>query len=72
MQSRREWDVPKNLNELLANDDDGTWEDEQWTGTGFPEVFYLRYHYYATYFSLLSLSAYRRAMAGSVESEQVA
>ena len=51
---------------------DGTWADEQWTGTGFPEVFYLRYHYYATYFPLLSLASYRRAMARSAESEKVA
>ena len=31
---------------------------EHWTGTGFPRVFYLRYHLYATYFSLLALASY--------------
>ncbi len=40
---------------------DGGWRDEPWTGTGFPRVFYLRYHLYATYFPLLALSAHARA-----------
>ena len=25
---------------------DGTWDEAEFTGTGFPRVFYLRYHYY--------------------------
>jgi len=36
---------------------DGSWCDEHWTGTGFPRVFYLRYHLYATYFPLRALAA---------------
>ena len=36
--------------------DDGSWQEEYWTGTGFPGVFYLRYHLYGTYFPLLALS----------------
>ena len=40
--------------------DDGSWVDETWTGTGFPKVFYLRYHLYATYFPLWALSLLRR------------
>jgi len=43
---------------------DGTWEQLQWTGTGFPKVFYLNYHYYRHYFPLMALSQYR-AKAGS-------
>jgi squalene-hopene/tetraprenyl-beta-curcumene cyclase len=35
---------------------DGSWKDAHWTGTGFPTVFYLRYHLYATYFPLWALS----------------
>lgn len=35
---------------------DGTWKEEEFTGTGFPRVFYLRYHYYPIYFPLLALS----------------
>jgi squalene-hopene/tetraprenyl-beta-curcumene cyclase len=41
---------------------DGSWRDEYWTGTGFPKVFYLRYHLYATYFPLAALGTYRRLM----------
>ena len=41
---------------LLTQDDDGTWDEPEFTGTGFPRVFYLRYHYYPIYFPLLALS----------------
>ena len=40
--------------------DDGLWSEPQYTGTGFPRVFYLRYHGYAKYFPLLALARYRR------------
>jgi squalene-hopene/tetraprenyl-beta-curcumene cyclase len=39
--------------------EDGSWNEDYWTGTGFPGVFYLRYHLYGTYFPLLALSVYR-------------
>ncbi len=46
---------------LLANQvADGSWKDHTWTGTGFPEVFYLDYHLYATYFPLLALETWRK------------
>ena len=45
---------------LRAQEADGGWTDEAWTGTGFPEVFYLRYHLYATYFPLLALETWER------------
>ena len=38
---------------------DGDWSEEHFTGTGFPGVFYLRYHYYRLYFPLLALARYR-------------
>ena len=51
---------------------DGSWKDEHWTGTGFPKVFYLRYHLYATYFPLWALSLYaREEAAGSAIPAQV-
>jgi squalene-hopene/tetraprenyl-beta-curcumene cyclase len=37
---------------------DGGWDEEEFTGTGFPRVFYLRYHYYPMYFPLLALSQF--------------
>ncbi len=36
-------------------DADGTWAQEEFTGTGFPQVFYLRYHYYPIYFPLVAI-----------------
>jgi squalene-hopene/tetraprenyl-beta-curcumene cyclase len=39
---------------------DGSWDDPHWTGTGFPGVFYLRYHLYDDYFPVTALAAYRR------------
>ncbi|SDV49906.1 squalene--hopene cyclase [Chitinasiproducens palmae] len=38
---------------------DGLWHEEAFTGTGFPRVFYLRYHGYAKFFPLWALARYR-------------
>jgi squalene-hopene/tetraprenyl-beta-curcumene cyclase len=43
---------------------EGSWEEEQWTGTGFPCVFYLKYHYYRHYFPMMALAQYRDVLAG--------
>ena len=37
---------------------DGGWSEEAFTGTGFPRVFYLKYHLYPVYFPLMALSRY--------------
>ena len=37
---------------------DGSWHEDQFTGTGFPKVFYLKYHMYALYFPLMALARY--------------
>ena len=47
---------------LRTQRDDGSWRDDYWTATGFPKVFYLRYHLYATYFPLWALGEYRDAI----------
>jgi squalene-hopene/tetraprenyl-beta-curcumene cyclase len=39
---------------------DGFWDESEFTGTGFPRVFYLRYHGYRAYFPLWALALYRR------------
>ncbi|HXW70125.1 MAG TPA: squalene--hopene cyclase [Methylocella sp.] len=39
--------------------EDGFWQEERFTATGFPRVFYLRYHGYAKYFPLWALARYR-------------
>ncbi|NJO97161.1 MAG: squalene--hopene cyclase [Pleurocapsa sp. CRU_1_2] len=37
---------------------DGTWDEAQFTGTGFPCHFYLKYHLYQQYFPLQTLARY--------------
>ena len=57
---------------LKTQKKDGSWEEEFFTGTGFPRVFYLSYHLYRQYFALLALTTYAKViaavsnMAGSV------
>jgi len=43
---------------LVRQRGDGGWDEPEWTGTGFPRVFYLKYHYYPIYFPLLALGRY--------------
>lgn len=38
---------------------DGTWQEADFTGTGFPGHFYLKYHLYAQYFPLIALGRYQ-------------
>ena len=40
---------------------DGGWDEALATGTGFPRVFYLQYHYYRHSFPVLALSTYLKA-----------
>ena len=40
------------------------WEEEPWTGVGFPRIFYLKYHGYAAYFPLWALARYHRLASG--------
>ena len=42
---------------------DGAWEEHFYTGTGFPRVFYLKYHLYRHYFPLTALARFRRLTA---------
>jgi squalene-hopene/tetraprenyl-beta-curcumene cyclase len=44
---------------LRTQGPDGSWRDDYWTGTGFPKVFYLRYHLYAVYSPLLALGIFQ-------------
>jgi squalene-hopene/tetraprenyl-beta-curcumene cyclase len=48
---------------LEQQNSDGRWEDNEFTGTGFPNHFYLRYHMYAHYFPLMALGRFRRRIA---------
>src|SRR6266849_5530894 len=37
----------------------GLWDEQRYTATGFPRVFYLRYHGYSKFFPLWALARYR-------------
>ncbi|HME28632.1 MAG TPA: squalene--hopene cyclase [Pseudolabrys sp.] len=43
--------------------ENGFWDEERFTATGFPRVFYLRYHGYRKFFPLWALSRYRNLKA---------
>jgi squalene-hopene/tetraprenyl-beta-curcumene cyclase len=45
---------------LRTQQPDGNWQEEPFTGTGFPRVFYLKYHLYRLYFPLMALARYAR------------
>jgi squalene-hopene/tetraprenyl-beta-curcumene cyclase len=42
---------------------DGSWREDVFTGTGFPKVFYLKYHLYRLYFPLMALARYEKAVS---------
>ncbi|HKD26930.1 MAG TPA: squalene--hopene cyclase [Xanthobacteraceae bacterium] len=48
-----------------TQDDDGFWTEPRFTATGFPRVFYLRYHGYRRYFPLWALGRYRTLRSGN-------
>jgi squalene-hopene/tetraprenyl-beta-curcumene cyclase len=41
--------------------DDGTWDEPDFTGTGFPRAFMINYHLYRHYFPLMALGRYLNA-----------
>jgi squalene-hopene/tetraprenyl-beta-curcumene cyclase len=45
--------------------DDGFWNEPYHTATGFPRVFYLRYHGYSKFFPLWALARYRNLKRGN-------
>jgi squalene-hopene/tetraprenyl-beta-curcumene cyclase len=56
--------VARGIAYLLANQElDGFWDEPRYTATGFPRVFYLRYHGYAKFFPLWAMARYRNFRA---------
>ena len=52
--------IEKGIDYLLETQKfDGTWDEEYFTGTGFPCHFYLKYHLYQQYFPLMALGRYQ-------------
>ena len=64
------WLVTRQLSDADADDPvcnpdrdpAGSWAEQWFTGTGFPRVFYLRYHLYRLYFPLMALARYRQSL----------
>lgn len=55
--------VQQGIDWLIAHQaTDGAWDEQWFTGTGFPRVFYLKYHLYRHYFPLMALARYRRCL----------
>ena len=53
--------IARGVEWLIAHQrDDGNWREDEWTGTGFPKVFYLKYHLYRLYFPLMALARFKR------------
>jgi len=58
-------EVRKGLEYLMRTQrPDGSWDEPWFTGTGFPRVFYLRYHLYCHYFPLWAMGQYFTACTG--------
>ncbi|MFB2834719.1 squalene--hopene cyclase [Floridanema evergladense] len=52
--------IDRGVNYLLATQkSDGTWDEDYFTGTGFPCHFYIKYHLYQQHFPLTALGRYR-------------
>jgi squalene-hopene/tetraprenyl-beta-curcumene cyclase len=53
---------------LIANQKpDGTWDEDAFTGTGFPKFFMIKYHIYRNCFPLTALGRYRRLLLESAK-----
>lgn len=52
---------------LVQNQKDaGTWDESEYTGTGFPKVYYLEYTMYRNYFPLHALGVYQYALGANL------
>jgi squalene-hopene/tetraprenyl-beta-curcumene cyclase len=53
--------VARGVEYLMATQNEkGLWEEQQHTGTGFPRIYYLRYHGYSKFFPLWALARYKK------------
>ena len=58
--------VARGAQHLIATQKlDGTWDETQYTGTGFPKYFMIKYHIYRNCFPLMALGTYR-TLTGSL------
>jgi len=60
--------VTRGIENLIGGQNpDGSWDEAAFTGTGFPCVFYLKYHLYRNYFPLYALARHRNLTKGVTE-----
>lgn len=45
---------------MNTQDEDGSWTEDETTGTGFPRVYYLKYDMYRNAWPLLAMATYRK------------
>ncbi|UCD75256.1 MAG: squalene--hopene cyclase [Phycisphaerales bacterium] len=72
-----EWLASTQLDEADASDPvrnpdgdpAGSWSETEFTGTGFPRVFYLRYHLYRLYLPIMAIGRYLAAQEHEVTAE---
>ncbi len=56
-------EVLKGITYLIERQNaDGTWDEDAFTGTGFPKHFYIRYHNYRNCFPLMALGQFRSVL----------
>jgi squalene-hopene/tetraprenyl-beta-curcumene cyclase len=53
---------------ISRQNENGTWDEDEFTGTGFPQVFYLKYHLYRNSFPLYALARYDNLSKGRTRS----
>lgn len=59
--------LKRGVEHLLATQrPDGTWDETEFTGTGFPKVYYLEYTMYRNNFPLQALGIYRKSLASKL------
>jgi len=64
--------VERGIDYLMAHQaDDGFWRETRFTATGFPRVFYLRYHGYSKFFPLWALARFANLKAANAKSASV-
>jgi squalene-hopene/tetraprenyl-beta-curcumene cyclase len=64
--------VERGIGYLIANQGtDGFWNESRFTATGFPRVFYLRYHGYSKIFPLWALARFSNLKAANAKSVSV-
>lgn len=61
-------EVRRGIEYLLATPRNGAnWQEDLWTGVGFPRVFFIKYHGYSAYFPLWALARYRNLKKSNSE-----